>query len=280
MIYKALMIASLGFLSACAPTPAPKEPLTAPAGNWVSLFNGKDLSDWTAKVAGEPLGENYRNTFRVEDGLLKISYQQYDKFDGKFGGLYFKKKFAHYWLRAEYRFVGSLTSGAPSWAYKNSGVYLHAQPPESIGKDQIFPVSVEFDLVGGHRFGNHPTGDVCQNGTHVLIGGAPLSGYCSKLSDVNIPGEEWTSILAEVDGGKRVRQAVNGGIIVAYTDITLDDANVDAQRLIAGGADKNVTSGYIGVQSNGHPVEFRRIDILPLEDAAAGGAAPDAPATH
>jgi hypothetical protein len=267
MIRKVFVIAMLAALASCAPKP--KVLVLAPTGNWISLFNGKNLDGWTAKIAGQELNDNYRNTFRVEDGLLKVSYEQYDKFDDRFGSLFYQKKFSRYWIRAEYRFVGSLAPGAPRWAYKNSGIQLHSQAPETMRKEQQWPVSVEFDIVGGRFVGSRPTGDVCQNGTHVLVGGAPLTEQCSKVGDVTIRDDQWTTVLAEVDGGTRIRQMVNGGLVVEYTNLTLDDGNADSRRLASLGAGKALTSGYISIQSNGHPIEFRRIEVLPLDDATS-----------
>ena len=268
-----LAVALVAGLAACAPKA--KVMVPAPTGNWIAIFNGKNLDGWTVKIAGENLNDNYRNTYRVEDGLLKVSYDQYDKFDNRFGSLFYNKKFSHYWIRAEYRFVGSLVSGAPRWAYKNSGLQLHCQAPETMRKDQQFPVTVEFDIVGGWYLGSKPTGDVCQNGTHVLIDGQPLKGKCSKLSDITIRDDRWVTVWAEVEGAKRVRQMVNGAEVVEYTDLTLDEGDPDARRLLASGADKVLSSGYISVQSNGAPIEFRRIEVLPLDDSApADGARP------
>lgn len=248
-------------LTACAKkTPVHVD---APQGSWISLFNGKNLEGWTVKIAGHELNDNYRNTFRVENGMLKVSYENYDRFGGRFGSIYYARKLSHYWLRAEYRFVGKQASGGPSWAYKNSGIQLHSQSPESMGKNQEFPVSVEFDIVGDRRLSSHPTGDVCQNGTRVKIDGQPLADKCSKISDVKIPGEEWVTILAEVDGGTRVRQVVNGDLVVEYTDLKLDEHDPDAGRLIRSGSDIALSSGYISIQANSAPIEFRRIEILP-----------------
>ncbi len=259
-------LAASAALVACAPKPKPH--IEAPAGNWVSLFNGKDLADWTVKIAGHDVGDNYRNTFRVENGLLKVSYQQYDKFGDRFGSLFYNKPFSRYWLRAEYRFTGKAAPGAPAWTYKNSGIQLHSQAPQTLRKAQQFPVSVEFDLVGGWTFGSRPTGDVCHYGTRVLMNGTPLKVLCSRLSDVTIRDDQWVTVLAEVDGGKHVRQIVNGDLIVEYSDLTLDDSNADAQRMMAAGAPKALTSGYISIQSNGFPIEFRRIEVLPLDGQA------------
>jgi hypothetical protein len=260
-------LVALLVLTACAP-PKPEVLVAAPSGHWISLLNGKNLDGWTVKIAGQDLGDNYRNTFRVEDGLLKVSYQQYDHFGDRFGSLFYNRKLSHYWIRAEYRFTGDLAPGAPRWAYKNSGLQLHCQPPETLRKDQQFPVSVEFDIVGGRFMGSRPTGDVCQNGTHVLIGGKPVKGLCSDVGDLTIRDDRWVTVLAEVDGAQRIRQIVNGALVVEYTNVILDEGNVDARRLLAAGADKSLSSGYISIQSNGYPIEFRRIEVLPLDNAA------------
>jgi hypothetical protein len=264
--FRIAVIALLAALAACGPS-KPKVTVPAPDGNWVSLFNGRNLDGWTVKIAGLDVGDNYRNTFRVEDGLLKVSYQQYDKFADRFGSLYYNTPFAHYWVRAEYRFAGAAAPGAPGWTYKNSGLQLHSQAPASMRKDQQFPVSVEFDLVGGWFAGSRPTGDVCHYGTRILIAGVPAKGLCSKLSDITLRGDQWVTVMAEVDGGKRIKQIVNGTQVVEYTDVTLDDTNADAQRLLAQGAGKAVTAGYISVQSNGFPIEFKRLEVLPLDAA-------------
>jgi hypothetical protein len=268
---RTVAMATLIALAACAPN-KPRTHVEAPAGNWVSLFNGKNLDGWTVKLAGEDVKDNYRNTFRVENGALQVKYDQYDKFGDRFGSLYYNTKLSHYWLRVEYRFVGELAPGAPGWAYKNSGIQLHSQAPQTMRKEQQFPVSVEFDLVGGKSFGSHPTGDVCHYGTNVTIDGVPLKEQCSKLSDITIRDDQWVTALAEVDGAKSVRQIVNGDLVVQYTNLTLDPKNPDARSLIALGADQSLASGYISLQSNGAPIEFRRIEILPLDPPPATSA--------
>jgi len=268
----ALML--LGAALACAGCSSkPKIPLAAPEGHWICLFNGRDLEGWTAKLAGLPPGDNYRNTFRVEQGVLKVSYRDYERFADRFGSLFYNTPYSHYWLRVEYRFSGDLAPGAPAWAFRNSGIQLHSQSPASMRRDQQFPVSVEFDLVGATLLGRHPTGDVCHYGTLVSIGGARVKGLCSRISDVLIRGDGWVTALAEVDGGKRVRQAVNGSLVVEYTDLALDAGNADARRLLASGAASPLSAGRISIQSNGAPVEFRRIELLPIGPAAAPAAA-------
>jgi hypothetical protein len=99
----------------------------------VSGGNGKNLDGWVPKIAGHPLGENYLDTFRVENGVLKVSYDKYDAFDNKFGHLFYRDKFSHYIIAAEYRFVGDQAKGAPSWALRNNGLMLHSSFAQSAG---------------------------------------------------------------------------------------------------------------------------------------------------
>lgn len=259
-------------IAACTP-PKQKVLVEAPVSGWVSLFNGSNLDGWTPKIAGQAVNDNYHDTFKVENGLLTVSYGGYDQFNNRFGAIYYKQPFSHYWLKVEYRFAGgSLAAGAPRWAYKNSGIYLHSQAPQTMRLDQQFPVSAEFDLVGAWYLGSKPTGNVCQNGTHVLVDGQPLPKQCSALGDTTIRDDRWTTALAEVDGGRRVRQYVDGQLVVEYTDITLDEQNQDAARLLAAGASKPLTAGYIGLQSNGYPIQFRRIEVLPIDDSQSAAA--------
>src|SRR6185503_10295464 len=114
---------------------------------WHSLFNGKNLDGWTPKIAKHPVGENYADTFRVEDGVIKVSYDKYAKFDGQFGHLFTNQAYANYILQLEYRFTGTAIADSPPWAKLNSGVMIHSQSPLSMGLDQSFPASMEFQFL-------------------------------------------------------------------------------------------------------------------------------------
>ena len=127
---------------------------------WISLFNGKDLEGWTVKIAGHEPGDNYLNTFSVENGVMKVCYDQYEKFDGKFGHIFYKDKFSFYRLRLEYRFLGEQSPEGPGWAFRNSGIMLHCQSPESMTKEQNFPVSIEGQLLGGNGTDERSTGNL------------------------------------------------------------------------------------------------------------------------
>ena len=116
---------------------------------WIRLFNGKDLTGWDIKIKGFPLNVNYKNTFRVEDGVMKVNYDEYEKFNNEFGHIFYKEPFSSYKLRIEYRFTGDQVPGGPSWAFRNSGVMLHSQSAVSMNLEQDFPVSIEAQFLGG-----------------------------------------------------------------------------------------------------------------------------------
>jgi hypothetical protein len=231
---------------------------------WISLFNGKDLKGWTPKITGYELGNNYGNTFRVEDGVLKVCYDQYDKFDGRFGHLFYETPFSCYRLRLQYRFVGEQTPGGPGWALRNSGIMLHCQSPQSMRKAQDFPVSIEAQLLGGNGKDERPTGNMCSPGTHVVINDQLVTQHCVNSHSKTYHGEQWVTMEVEVHGNGIIKHIVNGETVLEYSEPQLDENDADAKKLIENG-DKMLRGGYISLQGESHPCEFRRIEILPLE---------------
>jgi hypothetical protein len=232
---------------------------------WITLFNGKDLSGWTPKIKGYDLGENYGNTFRVENGLLKVSYDRYSGFDGKFGHLFYKTPSSHYKIRVEYRFVGEQCPGGPSWALRNSGIMIHGQTPESMRKDQDFPVSIEVQLLGGNGRGERPTANVCTPGTNIVMRDRLITQHCTNSHSKTYEADEWVTVEAEVHGNGLIKHIVNGETVIEYEKAQLDENDPDARKLIKDG-DKMLHAGTISLQSESHPIEFRKVELLPLAE--------------
>ena len=176
--------------------------------DWVQLFNGKDLTGWTPKITGYPAGENFGNTFYVEDGLMKVSFDAYDKFDGKFGHIFYNKTFSNYIIRVEYRFVGEQCEGGPGWAFRNSGIMVHGQSPESMTVDQDFPVSIEVQLLGGNGVDKRSTGNLCTPGTNVVIDGKLITRHCTTSGSKTYHGDQWVKMECEVHGSGIVRHYI------------------------------------------------------------------------
>lgn len=225
------------------------------AGNdWKPLFNGENLDGWAIKIRGFELGENHKNTFRVEDGLLKVSYDEYETFDDKFGHIFYEEPFSHYKLRVEYRFVGEQVEGGAGWAYRNNGIMFHSQAPETMDIDQDFPVSVEAQLLGGGGEGDRPNFSVCTPGTHVVIDGELRTEHCISAVGPTFHGEQWVTVELHVFGDSIVHHIIENDTILTYTDLQLSDTG------------QPLTQGYIALQAESHPTEFRKIEILDLSD--------------
>ncbi len=241
---------------------------TAPDGEdregWMPLFDGRSLEGWMPKIAGQALGRDERQIFRVEDGVLKVSYENYEQFQGEFGHLFYETPFSHYRLRVEYRFTGEQTPGGPGWAWRNSGVMLHGQSPESMGTDQEFPVSLELQLLGGDGQNTRPTANLCTPGTDVDIAGQPVSQHCINAEAPTFHGDGWVTVEAEVMGGERVRHLVNGRVVLEYSRLRYDPDDADARRLPTFPRTW-VSGGYLSLQAESHGVEFRRVDVMPLD---------------
>ncbi len=234
-------------------------------GEWISLFNGKNLDGWTVKITGHDLDDNFANTFRVEDGLLKVRYDGYETFDGQFGHLYYEKPFSNYRLRVEYRFVGEQAPEGPGWAFRNSGMMIHGQTPESVRKDQQFPVCIEVQLLGGGGSGERATGNLCTPGTNVVMEGELVTRHCTNSESETYHGDQW--VIAEVEvRGAEITHFINGKQVLSYSDPQLDDRDPDAKALLEAGQEKMLSSGTISLQSESHPVDFRKVEILILDD--------------
>jgi hypothetical protein len=234
---------------------------------WVSLFNGKDLSGWTVKISKRPLGENFANTFRVEDGILKVSYDDYEKFDEQFGHLYTNLAYSHYTLRLEYRFTGKMMADAPNYVNLNSGVMLHAQPPQSLRFDQGFPASLEMQFLADEGKGARSTGNLCTPGTHVEMGGQLVTKHIVKSSAPTFPAEEWVRAEVEVRGNDEIIHRINGIEVLRYQRPQLDPTNNNAPATdqIELGGNLKLSYGHIALQAEGQPVWFRKIELKSLE---------------
>lgn len=245
--------------------PAASDQTRPPKGQWTSLLSGKDLSGWTPKIKGFELGENYMNTFRAEDGMIKVAYDRYPKFESNFGHLFYKHPFSKYKLRVEYRFVGEQVAGGPGWAFRNSGVMIHCQPPETMGKDQEFPVSIEVQFLGGAGRGTRPTGNVCTPGTNIVMDGKLITQHCIESKSKTYDRDQWVTVEAEVHGDGVIKHFVNGDLVIEYEKPQLDSRDRDARKLIHDG-NKTLSGGYIALQAESHPVEFRKVEIFPLDE--------------
>ena len=235
---------------------------TPKPGEWFQLFNGKDLTGWTPKIRTFALGDNYKNTFRVEDGLLKVRYDGYDQFNSRFGHLFYQQPFSHYTLRIEYRFVGDQAKGGPGWATRNSGVMIHGQDPATISKDQEFPVSIEVQFLGGDGKNPRPTGNLCTPGTHVVMKDKLVKTHCIDSTSATLHGEQWVTAEIVVKGAGLIEHKINGKSVISYEKPQYDPGDKTAQPLIKDPKNLLIEGGTLSLQSESHPLDFRKVEIM------------------
>jgi hypothetical protein len=259
------MLTRIVFLVALAAAPVFAADPSAETG-WHSLFNGKDLSGWTVKVARHPVGENHGNVFRVEDGILKVSYDQYPKFDMQFGHLYTNQPYSNYILRLEYRITGTAVADSPPWGKLNSGVMIHSQSPLSMDLNQGFPASMEMQFLAVGASAGRQTGNVCTPGTNLERSGKLVTDHIIDSSSKLFPVDEWVTAEIEVRGYDEVIHRINGVEVLRYQHPQLDPTDKDAQKLLAAGAPLKLAFGHIALQAESQPIWFRNIRIRPLDD--------------
>lgn len=231
---------------------------------WKPLFNGVDLSNWTVKIAKHELNKNFANTFRVEDGLLKVRYEGYTDFDQQYGHIFFKESYSHYILRVEYRFVGEQATGGEGWAFRNSGVMLHSQDPSTMLKNQDFPISIEGQFLGGNGLNERTTSNLCSPGTHVVIDGELFTPHCINSSSKTYHGDQWVTADFLVLGDSVIHHILNGVSVLTYVKPQIGGGNVspvDPEIKIDG---TSLASGFIALQSESHPIDFRTVVLADL----------------
>lgn len=241
---------------------------------WIPLFNGTDLSGWDIKIAGHEINDNYKNTFFVADSLLNVSYAEYDSFHYKFGHLYYQKPFSHYKLRIEYRIIGNPTPGSPSWAVANSGVMLHSQSAAEQQLNQPFPISIEMQFLAAVDGEKRMLCNLASPGTHVVMGDTLYRNHMLYSSGPAPPiGDEWVHVEAVVLGDSIIHHIVEGDTVLTYRKPQIGGWEVDEEMVWV--EDKSwviknlgmpLKNGYIALQAEGHPLQFRKVELLDLSN--------------
>ena len=207
------------------------------AGEPTALFNGKDLSGWTADVPAADKKPELPASFIVRDGnLVSLGDPR--------GHLVTTAVFKDYKLVVEYRFPKK--SG-------NCGVLVHASKPRVLGG--MFPQSIEVQLM------HENAGDFWSIGENIEVpdmakrrphkegqkfgGGAGDARRILNLTDGSEkPLGEWNTLAIECTGGE-IKVHVNG-------------------TLVNHGNNCTATSGKIALQAEGAEVEFRKVELTPL----------------
>lgn len=269
----ALGVSLLIVASACASQPAAGTPQPDAQG-WLTLFNGRDLTGWLPKIYPHDVGVNFGNTFRAESGMIRVKYDQYGDFADQYGHLHFMKPYSYFHLKFEYRHVGRMQRGAPSFTNMNSGVMFHSQDPRTMLKEQNWPISVEMQLYSSLGDGRpRPTGNMCSPGTEIIYQGRIDPRHCINSNAKTYPPGQWVRGELRVLGDSLVQHIIEGDTVLTYTKPHMKMGTVtgaDPKIFIDG---KPLTEGYISLQSEGQPIDFREIRILDLVGCTDRGSA-------
>jgi hypothetical protein len=255
------------FACGCAATVATTEH-QQPARKWQPLFDGRTLNGWTPKVVGYPAGEDPLQTFRVKDGVIYVSYDKYGgKMDGRWAHLFYKEPFKAFHLSLDYRFVGEeMLPLRPTPV--NSGVMFDSQSPESMALGQGYPIAVEGQLLGAYPAGPPRfNGSFCTMGTKIFGQDKDL-GHCVASSVAPASMGTWVHYELEVTADGHASESIDGKSTVSVDRVELDPSftRFPIKNLIeAANGRLQLNGGYIALQSEGHPIEFRNIRIMPLD---------------
>lgn len=231
----------------------------------ISLFNGKDLEGWIPKIYHHETGDNFANTFRVKDGILQIRYDEYKDFGDRFGHLFYETPFSSFHLKFEYRFTGIWRPDAPVYTKLNSGIMFHSQSPESILKEQNWPISVEMQLLAEEKVGvPRPTGNMCSPGTDVVFEGKIDPRHCINSSSRTYKNDEWVKAELIVHADSLIQHVINGEVVLEYSQPTIGGGVAEGYDPAIWQPGLSLKSGYIGLQSEGQEIDFRNIRIIKL----------------
>ncbi len=233
---------------------------------WQSLFNGKNLEGWIAKINHHEISNNYANTFRVIDGKILVCYDDYDSFDNRFGHLYYEQPFSSYHLKFDYKFTDQWMEDAPWYAYRNSGIMFHSQDPKTILKDQDWPIAVEYQILAEEEPGEpRPTANVCTPGTEIFYQDELYEGHCLGSESKTYKLDEWVNGELIVYADSLIIHKINGDTVLQYSRPHIGGAVVEGFDPAVKIDGKPLKSGYIALQSEGQGIEFKNIMIRELE---------------
>lgn len=234
--------------------------------DWQPLFNGEDLDDWIVKIHHHEVGDNYANTFRIKDGVIQVNYDDYETFDERYGHLFYKEPFSSYHLKFEYRFTDQWMEDAPDYTYRNSGVMFHSQAPNTILKEQDWPISVEYQMLArANENEPRPTGNMCSPATEVFYEGEMDERHCISSSSDTYDWDEWVKAELIVYRDSLVIHKVNGEKVLEYTKPQIGGGVANGYDPAIKVDGKPLTEGYIGLQAEGQGVEFKNIRLKDLE---------------
>src|SRR5690606_32331900 len=133
-----------------------------------------------------------------------------------------------------------------------NGVMYHAQSPYDMALDQDFPSCIEVQLLGGDGSEARATANLVTPGTHAVYQGELREDHIIESSSETYHGDQWLTVEVEVHGNDLAIHRMEGEEVIRYSGMQLDNGTP-------------LTSGYIALQAESSPIEFRSVRLLNLE---------------
>lgn len=143
---------------------------------------------------------------------------------------------------------------------------FHSQDPRTMPKEQDWPISVEMQFLAGVKEGrSRPTGNMCSPGTDVVYQGKVDPRHCINSTSETYFGDQWVKAELIVLGDSLVTHLINGQEVLQYTKPQIGGGvanRYDPKMKVDG---KLLKEGFIALQSEGQPIDFRKIKIRNLK---------------
>ena len=143
----------------------------------------------------------------------------------------------------------------------------HSQDPRTMPKEQDWPISIEMQLLAGLPDGKpRPTGNMCSPGTHIVYKGKLDKTHCiNSSSKTYLPEAGWIKAELIVLGDSLITHIINGDTVLQYSKPQIGGDVVNRYDPKEKTDGKILDRGFIALQSEGQPVDFRNIKLLNLE---------------
>ena len=110
-----------------------------------------------------------------------------------------------------------------------------------------------------------PTGNMCSPGTEIVYQGKKYEGHCLNSSSKTYDRNEWVRAELIVMGDSLITHIINGDTVLQYSKPTMGGGVVQGYDSGVWREGKPLTSGYIALQSEGQPIDFRKVELRKLK---------------
>jgi hypothetical protein len=95
--------------------------------------------------------------------------------------------------------------------------------------------------------------------------GQLVTRHCTNSSSKTYHGDVWVTVELEVRGNQLIKHMIDGQTVLAYSKPQLDERDAHALKLMES-TDRLLSGGTLSLQSESHPVEFRKVELLKLAE--------------